>query len=149
MITVSQLMKFNTFIQTWKDSSLSYYSIWREPPLTTYLGMMIHNKTGDLSLNEKLSKLGLCILKHWLPQFSTSMVNTVMEANGRHGVVLPIDLKQGVFSTASVDNIESAFNHHCQHLLCMAQRHLSINTQQGIMKDSLENTSVWIKAYPS
>ena len=57
-------MKFNTFIQTRKDSSLSYYSIRREPPLPAYLGMMTHNKTGDLSLNETLSKLGLCILKH-------------------------------------------------------------------------------------
>ena len=43
----------------------------------------------------------------------------------------------------------STFNHHCQLFLCMAQWHVSINTEQGIMKDSLENTSIWIKVYPS
>ena len=106
MLSVSQLMKFNTFIRTRKDSSSSYHSTQREPPLSVYRGLMIHNKTRDLSLIEKLSKLGLCISKHRLSQLSISMGNTVIEANERDDVVLPINLKLGVFSTASVDNID-------------------------------------------
>ena len=56
MLTVSQL------------SSSSYHSSQREPPLPVYIGLMIHNKTRDLALIEKLSKLGLCISKHRVSQ---------------------------------------------------------------------------------
>ena len=106
VLSVGQLMKFNTYIRTRKDSPLSNHSTQRGPPLPVYLGLMIHNKTQDLSLIEKLSKLGLCISKHRLSQFSVSMDNTVIEVNERNGVVLPMNLKLGVFSTASVDNID-------------------------------------------
>ena len=34
------------------------------------------------------------------------MGNTVIEASERAGMVLPMSLKLGVFSTASVDNID-------------------------------------------
>ena len=67
---------------------------------------MIHNKTRDLALIEKLSKLGLCIFKHRVSQLSISMENAVIEANKKDGMVLPMSLKLGIFSTASVDNID-------------------------------------------
>ena len=67
---------------------------------------MIHNKTRDLALMEKLSKLGLCIFKHRVSQLSISMENAVIEANERDSMVLPMSLKLGVFSTASLDNID-------------------------------------------
>ena len=67
---------------------------------------MIHNKTRDLALIEKLSKLGLCIFKHCVSQLSISMENAVIEANKKDGMVLPMSLKLGIFSTASVDNID-------------------------------------------
>ena len=74
--------------------------------MPVYLGLMIHNKTRDFSLIEKLWKLGLCISKHRLSQLSISMGNTVIEANEKDGVVFPMNLKLGVFSTVSVDNID-------------------------------------------
>ena len=100
MLTVSQLLKFNTFIRTRKDSSSSYHSTQRELPLPVYIGLMIHNKTRDLALIEKLSKLGLCISKHRVSQLSISMGNTVIEVSERDDMVLPMSLKLGVFSTA-------------------------------------------------
>ena len=106
ILTVSQLIKFNTFIRTRKDSSSSYHSKQREPPLPIYLALMIHNKTRDLSTVEKLSKLGLCISKHRLAQLSIAMGNTVIETNEIDDVVLPMKMKLGVFCTASVDNID-------------------------------------------
>ena len=48
---------------------------------------MIHNKTRDLVLIEKLSKLGLCVSKHRVSQPSISMGNTVIEAIERDGIV--------------------------------------------------------------
>ena len=106
MLTASQLLKFNRFIRTRKDSSPSYHSTQREPPLAVYIGLMIHNKTQDLELIEKLSKLGLCISKHRVSQLSISMGNTLIKDNERDGMVLPMRLKLGVFSTASVDNTD-------------------------------------------
>ena len=106
MLTVSQLLKFNTFIRTRKDSLSSYHSTQREPLLPVYISLMINNETQDRVLIKKLSQLGLCISKHRVSQLSISMGNTVIKANERDGMVLPMSLKLGVFSTASVDNID-------------------------------------------
>ena len=97
MLTVSQLLKFNIFIRARKGSSSSYHWTQREPPLPVYIGLMIHNKTRDLALIEKLSKLGLCISKQRVSQLSISMGNTVIKANKRDGMVLPMTLKLGLF----------------------------------------------------
>ena len=67
---------------------------------------MIHSKTRNLSIVKTLSKLGLCISKHRLEQISTAMGNAVIDMNEREGVVLPMSLEIGLFSTASIDNID-------------------------------------------
>ena len=92
-------------IHTRKDSSSFYNSILLEPTLCVYLAMTIHNKTRSLELIETLLKLGLCISKHRLSNLSTSMTNTVIE-NERNCVVLAMNLKKGVFSMASLNNID-------------------------------------------
>ena len=130
MLTVSQLLKFNRFIRTRKDSSSSYHSTQREPPLAVYIDLMIHNKTQDLALIEKLSKLGLCISKHRVSQLSISMGNTVIKANERDGMVLPMSLKLGVFSTASVDNID-------------------VEIQSSLSTTSLHGTAASINQHPT
>ena len=130
MLSVSQLMKFNTFIRARKDSSSSDHSTQREPPLPVYFGLMIHNKARDLSLIEKLSKLGLCTSKHRLSQLSISMGNTVIEANERDGVVLPMNLKLGVFSTVPVDNID-------------------VDIQSSLSTTSLHDTAASINQHPA
>ena len=130
MLSVSKLLKFNTFIRTRKDSSSSYHSTQREPPLPVYIGLMIHNKTRDLALIEKLSKLGLCISKHRVSQLSKSMRNTVIEASERDGMVLPMSLKSGVFSTSSVDNID-------------------VEIQSSLSTTSLHGTAASINQHPT
>ena len=64
LLSVSQLLEFNTIIRSRKTSTSIYHSVNREPPLPVYLAMMIHNKTRNLSIIGKLSQLGLCISKH-------------------------------------------------------------------------------------
>ena len=95
-------LNINGRMLTFKLSDLikqynTHDSILREPVLYVYLAMVIHNKTRSLELIEALSKLGLCISKHRLSNLSTSMGNTVIEANERHGVVIPMNLEKGVF----------------------------------------------------
>ena len=81
------------------------YIINREP-LPVYLATMIHNKTRNLSLIEKLRQLGLCISKHRLSDISISMGDSVIKTNEAERVVIPTSLMIGMFSTASIDNID-------------------------------------------
>ena len=124
------MLKFNTFIRTRKDSSSSYHSPQKEPPLLVYNGLMIHNKTRDLALIEKLSILGLCISKHRVWQLPISVRNTAIEANKKDGMVLPMSLKLGVFSTASVDNID-------------------VERQSSLSTTSLHGTAASINQHPT
>ena len=106
VLTICQLITFNTLIRTRKESSSSYHSVNREPALCVYLAMMIHNETRNLDMVETVSKLGLCISKHRLSNLSIAMGNKVIELNEFDGVVLPTSLLLGIFSTASADNLD-------------------------------------------
>ena len=67
---------------------------------------MIHSKPRSLSIVSTLSKLGLCISKERHIQLSVGLGNTVVEMNEKEGIVLPTNLRRGLFSTASIDNID-------------------------------------------
>ena len=105
-LTVSQLLAFNTTILTQNQSLSLYHSRKREPPLPVYLAQMVHTKTRNLSIIRNLSKLGLCISKDRFAHVSVCMGNAVIEMNEQEGHVLPTNLRKGLFSTASVDNID-------------------------------------------
>ena len=105
-LTVSQLLAFNTTICTRNQSLSLYHSRKREPPLPVYLAQMVHTKTRNLSIIRNLSKLGLCISKDRFAPVSVCMGSAVIEMNKQKGHVLPTNLRKGLFSTASVDNID-------------------------------------------
>ena len=50
----------------------------------------------------------MCISQERLVQLSAGMGNTVTDINEKEGVVLPANLREGFFSTASADNIDIA-----------------------------------------
>ena len=105
-LTLGQLLVFNTNIRTRKETTSAYHSSQREPPIPIYLAQMIHQKTRKLGIVDKLSKLGLSISKDRLLQISTAMGNRAIEMHEREGVVAPISLRFGLFTTAAVDNID-------------------------------------------
>ena len=92
LLSVSQLLEFNTIIRIRKPSTSIYHSVSREPPLALYLATMIYNKTRHLSLIEKLSQLGLCISKHRLSDISISMGNSAIKTNEADRAVIPTPL---------------------------------------------------------
>ena len=77
-LTVGQMIAFNTTICTQNTSTISYRSVQREPPLPVYLVILIHNKTRNFDLIEKLSHLGLCISKYRLSNISVSLGNGLL-----------------------------------------------------------------------
>ena len=121
-LTVGQMIAFNTTICTQKTSTILYHSVQRKPPLPVYLAMMIYNKTGSPDLIEKLSDLGPCISKYSLSNISVSLGNTLVLTNEEVGVMVSMNLKLGLFTTASLDNINVQINHHCQLHAYMVQQ---------------------------
>ena len=60
-LTMYQLLQFNCAIRRRKDTTATYHSSDREPPLPVYFGMVIHAKTRKRGLVDKLFNLGLSI----------------------------------------------------------------------------------------
>ena len=50
----------------------------------------------------------MCVSQEHFVQLSVGMGNTVIDMNEKEGVVLPASLREGLFSTTSVDNIDVA-----------------------------------------
>ena len=76
ILTIGQLIRFNTLKRTRKSSSSAYHSKDREPPRPVFLAEYIHSKTRNRSMIEEFSQLGLSISKdRWL-QISTSLGNS-------------------------------------------------------------------------
>ena len=78
-VTVGQMIAFSTTIGSEKASTISYHSFQEELPV--YLAMMMHNKTRNLDLIEKLSHLGLRISKYHLCNISVSLGNSLLLVN--------------------------------------------------------------------
>ena len=79
-------MIFNSTIRTTKDSSSSYHSQKREPPIAVYLGQMLHIKTRKLNIVDKICHLGICISSDCLLNISTALGNSAVEQYEREGI---------------------------------------------------------------
>ena len=106
MLTIGQMMIFNCTIRTRRESTSSYHSQMREPPLAIYLAQMIHCRTRKIGIVEKLSHLGLCISSNSFQNISTSLGNTAIENFEKDGVVCPRIMRFNHFTVAAVDNID-------------------------------------------
>ena len=106
MLTVSQLMIFNTTIRTRKDSSQAYHTTKREPPIAVYLGQLLYSQTRKLGLVRKTNRLGITISPDRLLYISTSMGNAAIDVYESEGVICPLNLRYDPFTTAAVDNID-------------------------------------------
>ena len=106
MLTIGQLIRFNTLIRTRSSSTSMYHTKDREPPIAIYLSELIHSKTRDLGIVDKCAHLGFCISEERLFQLSTSLGNSAVDTFERDGVVVPLFLEKYLFCTTAVDNID-------------------------------------------
>ena len=112
-LTVSQLLVFNT-ISRFRDKSdnindtihHTHHVRNRECPLPIYAARKIHGATREKSLIDTFYKLGMCISYDRLLSISTDINNSVIDRYDRDGVVCPSKLRDGIFTTAAVDNID-------------------------------------------
>ena len=104
ILTIGQLIRFNTLKRTRKESSSLFHSQEREPPISIFISELIHVRARDLTIADDFFRLGLGVSKERLQQLSTAMGNA--EAFEREGVVVPLSLEKGHFCIAAVDNID-------------------------------------------
>ena len=112
-LTVAQLLVFNT-ISRFRDKSgnatdtihHTHHVRNRECPLPIYAALKIHGATREKSLIDTFYKFGMCISYHRLLSISTDITNSVIDRYDRDGVVCPSKLRDGIFTTAAVDNID-------------------------------------------
>ena len=100
---------YNTTIRRRENSSASTpkHSRERETPLPILLGTLIHSKTRKRELVDYMFELGLSIPYDRVLAISTMLGNRICHLYNSQGVVCPLQLRRGVFTTSAVDNISS------------------------------------------
>ena len=76
----------------------------RETPLAIYVGLTVHAMTRKRGLVDRLFQLGLSISYDRV--MSTTMGNRVCEQYHRDQAICPPNIRQGLFTTAAIDNID-------------------------------------------
>ena len=112
-LTVAQLLVFNS-ISRFRDKSdnasgtthSTHHIRGRECPLPIYAALKILGATREKSLVDIFYKLGMCISYDRLLSISSDITNSVIDRYDRDGVVCPSKLRDGIFTTAALDNID-------------------------------------------
>lgn len=82
------------------------HNIDREQPLPIYLGLMIHSETGQRKLVDELNGLGLSISYSRVLDIERPLATKVCDVYVTDDCVCPPSLKEGIFTTAAIDNID-------------------------------------------
>lgn len=108
-LSLAQVLKFNAVKharnQNDKPTDLRHSLEW-ETPLAIYVGKKLHAETRKRELVEKLAQLGISITYDRVLQIFADMGNSVCQLYKLEQVVCPPNLKQNLFTTSTVDNID-------------------------------------------
>ncbi len=105
-LSITQLLVFNAMKWCRKDSNAVRHNLDRETRLPLYLGLLIHDKTRKRQLIDILFEKGLSVSYDRVLQLSTDMANGVIDQFEADGVVCPIVLRERVFTTGNLDNLD-------------------------------------------
>ena len=83
------------------------HSKLNEPPLPLYFGMLIHNKTRKKGPVNEFAEQGLSISYSRLQEVQNNIAGQLCHQYVTEGVVRPKSLKDGLFTSAAIDNIDS------------------------------------------
>jgi hypothetical protein len=105
-LSMAQLLQYNSYVKRRPSSTGTHHNKNRETPLPIYLGMMIHANTRKRELVDTLFHLGLSISYDRVMDIFMDMANEAASQYENDGVVCPLILRDGLFTTAAVDNID-------------------------------------------
>lgn len=105
-VSIAQLLQYNMSVRRRPGSTGVYHQKARETPLPIYVGLMFHARTRKRDLIETLFDLGLSISYDRVMEISTTIGNHVCEQYHRNQIVCPPNLREGLLTTAAIDNID-------------------------------------------
>ena len=105
-ITIVQLLQCHISVRQWPGSIGVYHQNTIETPLPIYAGLVVHARTRKRDLIETLFDLGLSISYDRVMEISTTIGNHVCNYYQQNEVVCPPNLREGLFITAVIDNID-------------------------------------------
>ena len=144
--TLSQLMIFNTAKRTRAGAQMMRHSKERETPFPQYVGLKLHVEGKFKHLINVFEKLGLAITYIREQQVSKCLAAAVSEQIRTNGVVIPSDMRQNVFTTGDMDNIDQ----HKQSNLSKVEFHGTLitltnhvsNENPGVVMEPLDISKV-------
>lgn len=105
-LTLAQLVQYNCYIRRRGGLKQERRKKSRETPVAIYTGLAIHAKTRSREVVETMYNLGLSVSYDRILSISTSLGNAVCRRYHEQNVVCPSNLRNGLFTTAAVDNID-------------------------------------------
>ena len=109
-LSIAQLLKFNSIkhrrTQDPSHSVIVKYMTAQETPIPIYIGLMLHAHTRKKELVNTLNHLGISISYDRVLRISAEIGNRVCEQFHREQVVCSPKLRNSVFTSAAVDNID-------------------------------------------
>lgn len=107
VLSLAQLLRFNVSrcARRKKGRTNPYHQKQSETPLHLYIGMLVHAETRKRGLIDKLNDLGVCVSYNRVLEISTKLGNIICARYKKQDVVCPYNLRHGIFTTGSVDNI--------------------------------------------
>ena len=132
-LVISQLLMFNSVKHARTGDTKQRHNADKETPLPNlpmYIGLAVHAQTRQRTLVDKLYRLGLSISYDRVMQISADLGNSVCSFYEREKVVCPLKLKQDLFTTGCVDNIDH-------------------NPSSRTAKDSFHGTAISLTQHPS
>jgi len=105
-ISITELLTFNAVKRSRKCSNAIQHNVDHETRLPLYLRLLVHNKTRKRDLIDTLFERGLSVSYDRVLQLSTDIANAVIDQYEDEGVVCPTILKEGLFTTENLDNLD-------------------------------------------
>ena len=105
-VNLSQLIKFNSVRKKRRLSDNVRYSKTNEPPFPVKIGLLIHSATRKKSLINELANDGLSINYQRVMEIQEDITQYLCTKYNREALVCPPQLKQGLFTITSIDNID-------------------------------------------
>lgn len=134
VLSISEIIMFNSKKKDIRtnagSSSKQYHARQRETPLAIYIGLMLHFKTRQKDIIDKLSDRGLCISYSRTMEIVTQLGSSVCSRFEQEGCVCPPKLKENLFTVGAVDNIDH-------------------NTSSLRSKESFHGTAVSLTQFPT
>ncbi|KAL8624292.1 hypothetical protein ACOMHN_034015 [Nucella lapillus] len=105
-LTLAQLASFNAVKRARTNTATIKHSNERETPLPVYVGLAIHAQTRKKALVDNMFTLGLSVSYNRVLEISTELASKACSQFHSDGVVCPMKLRSGLFTTAAIDNLD-------------------------------------------